>query len=153
MKLQKATTMWLRVSRKSTEQQVVVLPGCMRADILNCKAKEWTLGLRCQHCTAGCQVSEITHLGTKCGFETSFVIHQSSFVSHVKDLIAFRQTRNIGILGVACVLSLLEGGFLLESYNVPAQCVPLDFCGCTSRWHDQGIVTCVNVERILYRLR
>ena len=59
------------------------------------------------------------------------------------------QHGNLGILGVACVLSLLEGGLMLEAHKVPGQCVPLDFCGCKNHWHEEGIPARVSIERVL----
>ncbi|MCK9223267.1 MAG: DUF116 domain-containing protein [Limnochordia bacterium] len=136
----------------STKQRIIVLPGCLRLNPLHCQASEWTIGLRCAHCTDGCQVSYISKAGKQLGFQVSFVIHQSSLVSHVESLNALRQKGDLGILGVACALSLLEGGFLLDSHKIPAQCVPLDFCGCINHWHDQGITTTVNLDRLLKKV-
>ena len=136
----------------STEKRLVVVPGCLRSNPKHCQASQWTLGLRCKHCTAGCQISKMTNLGIKHHFQVSFVVHQSALVSHVKGLEALGCKEDVGILGIACVLSLLEGGYLLESHQVPAQCVPLDYCGCINNWRQEGITTHVSVERLLDRV-
>lgn len=136
---------------QTTKQRLVVLPGCLRSNSL-CQATEWILGNRCQHCTQGCQISEITNLGAKWGFQVSFVIHQSTLRTQIEGLKRLTQGTDYGILGVACVLSLLEGGFLLESHHVSAQCVPLNFCGCSNHWHEEGITTAVSVKRLLEKV-
>ena len=101
--------------------------GLSRVDPVGCTASEWSLGYKCNHCSKGCQISELSRLGDHFGFPVSFVKHQSSFASHVQDIDKLEQRGTLGILGVACVLSLLEGGLMLEANQVPAQCVPLDF--------------------------
>lgn len=138
-----------RKSFQETEKQLLVLPGCLRSDPKACLGKEWTLGFKCNHCSRKCQVKELSELGEIFGFHVSFVKHQSSLVSHVQSLDKLVGQCRMGILGVACTLSLLEGGFMLEAHKVPGQCIPLDFCGCTSHWHRQGLTTSVSVERVL----
>ncbi|NLM69275.1 MAG: DUF116 domain-containing protein [Firmicutes bacterium] len=138
-----------RQSFAETEQQLLVLPGCLRVDPVGCTASEWSLGYKCNHCSKGCQISELSRLGDHFGFPVSFVKHQSSFASHVQDIDKLEQRGTLGILGVACVLSLLEGGLMLEANQVPAQCVPLDFSGCKSHWHAEGLTTRVSGDRVL----
>lgn len=133
----------------ATQRQLVVLPSCLQANPINCKAKQWVLGFKCTQCDPDCQINELSRLGEHYGFEVAFVKHLSSLGSHVQGLSALEQSGSWGILGVACVLSLLEGGFMLDAHNVPAQCVPLDYCGCTNHWHKDGLTTSVNVARIL----
>jgi len=132
-----------------TEHQLLVLPGCLRSNLSSCTAEEWILGFKCSHCSKGCQIKELSQLGEHFGFNVSFVKHQSSLVSHVQGLDKLEQHGRLGILGVACVLSLLEGGLMLEAHKVPAQCVPLDFCGCKSHWHREGLPARISVERVL----
>lgn len=134
---------------QETKHRLVVLPGCLRLDSNACIAEEWTLGFKCKRCSVNCQIKELSELGEYFGFHVSFVKHQSSLVSHVQDLGKLMENSQLGILGVACTLSLLEGGFMLESHKVPGQCVPLDFCGCKSHWHNEGLTTRVSIERVL----
>ncbi len=141
----------LRTEFMSAEERLVVLPGCLRSNPQDCQASKWNLGFQCQHCTVGCQISDITRLGVEHDFQVSFVVHQSSLVSQVEGLKALGQKCEFGILGIACVLSLLEGGFLLAAHQVPAQCVPLDYSGCI-HWYKEGIPTCVSIHRLLERV-
>ncbi|NLL42183.1 MAG: DUF116 domain-containing protein [Firmicutes bacterium] len=132
-----------------TKQQLAVVPGCLRPEPGACTAKEWILGFKCSRCSEGCQISRLSGLGERYGFQVSFVKHQSSLVSHVQSLERLAQKRSMGILGVACVLSLLEGGLMLKAHKVAAQCVPLDFSGCKNHWHAQGLPGSVSMERVL----
>lgn len=131
----------------ATDNKILALPGCMRTNNSNCKAKPADLGLECKQCSSKCQVNEITELGLQNGFGVNFVEHQSSLASNAKKL---KQMDNqLGIVGVACVPALLEGGYMLEEHGFPAQCVLLDYCGCVTHWHEQGIVTHMNITRLL----
>lgn len=136
-------------SFRETEHQLLVLPGCLRSHPSSCTAEEWIVGFKCNRCSKGCQIKQLSVLGDYFDFEVVFVKHQSSLVSHVQGLDKLEQRGRLGILGVACTLSLLEGGFMLESHKVPGQCVPLDFCGCKSHWHREGLTARVSVERVL----
>ena len=136
---------------RSTDHKLVVLPGCLRANAQYCVATPWIMGFRCEHCLDSCQISIITKLGLKHDFQVSFVVHQSSFATQAEGLHSWGHGQNYGVLGVACVLSLLEGGFLLESQDIPAQCVPLDFCACLNHWGGVG-PTHVNMERLVEKI-
>lgn len=134
---------------RETKHQLLVLPGCLRSNPSSCTAEEWILGFKCSQCSKGCPIKELSENGEHFGFHVSFVKHQSSFVSHVQGLDKLEQHGRLGVLGVACVLSLLQGGLMLKAHKVQAQCVPLDFCGCKSHWHREGLPAQVSVERVL----
>lgn len=133
----------------ATEQRLLVLPGCLRAAPSSCTAEKWILGFRCNYCSNGCQIRELSQLGADYCFHVAFAKHQSSLVSHVQGLSSLGQHGSLGILGVACVLSLLEGGYMLEAHMVLGQCVPLDFCGCKNHWHEDGLFARVSVKRVV----
>lgn len=142
----------LRPGFLNMKQKLVVLPGCLRANPQGCQAEPWLLGLSCTHCTPGCRVSRIANLGLKHGFTAAMVLHQTSLSSHAGDLETFNRQGGCGVLGVACVLSLLEGGYLLESRGLPAQCVPLDHSSCPNHWQGGKGPTTVNLDRLLGRV-
>ena len=143
----------LRKQFLATKQKVVVLPGCMRSNPKNCHATEAILGFKCQHCTPNCQVSLITEMGKVYDFKVLFVIHQSALATHVENLHKLNDNSDLGIIGVACVLSLLEGGYMLMDNGVPTQCVVLDYCGCTNHWHPKGIATRIDNKQLLEVLK
>jgi hypothetical protein len=53
-----------------------------------------------------------------------------------------------GVVASACVTTLVEGGWELKRYNVPAQCVLLDYSGCRKHWHPEGVPTAFNVREL-----
>lgn len=122
----------------------LILPGCMRYNSEeNCRAAETSEGKRCRKCSSECTVNKLTALGEKYGFEVLIVEHESS---------AFKKTNTqygkVGIVGVACVLNLLSGGFKARRLNLVPQCVILDYCGCKNHWDDEGIVTNINIDKL-----
>ena len=127
-----------------TRIKKLLLPICMRYnDEKNCKAKHTQDGYVCRNCTAECRVSKLTEMGKKYGFEVSIIPHGSS---------AFREEKvkygEIGIVGVACVLNLMSGGWKSRNLNLVPQCVILDYCGCKKHWSNEGIVTDINIDQL-----
>jgi hypothetical protein len=57
-----------------------------------------------------------------------------------------------GVVGVACVAVLVEGGWELRRNNVPAQCILLNECGCNRHWDDTGFPTSLDVRQMKHIL-
>ncbi len=137
-----------RVNREkfqSTRRRVVILPPCMRARPDDeCKATPTDLGAKCQSCTVGCHVNQITKLGEKRGFEVYMIPDEMHRVGA-----ASAQTEGgIGLVGVSCALTNWSGGWDTDELGVPAQGVLLDYAGCKYHWDDEGIETSVNLHQI-----
>ena len=135
----------------NTETKAVLLPGCMRGrSNEECRAKRITEGLVCEGCLTSCRVNQLREMGKKYNFDVYIIPHTSdlSLWSPKPD----RPTK--GIVASACVTTLVEGGWELKRYDVPAQCVLLDNSGCKKHWGCNGIVTDLNIselKRILIR--
>lgn len=65
------------------------------------------------------------------GIRTVLIRHSSSFS---KWLEPWSKQRKTGLIGVACVLNLLTGGFEMKRLGIPSQCVFLDHSGCRKHW-------------------
>lgn len=129
----------------NTSTKVVLVPGCMRGKLPNkCEAKKVKEGLICQGCLSGCHVNQLREMGKKHGFDVYIIPHASdlSLWGPKKD----RSAR--GVIASACVTTLVEGGWELKRYDVPAQCVLLDYCGCKKHWHRDGITTELNIREL-----
>lgn len=127
-----------------TRMKKLLLPICMRYNNeKNCKAKYTQDAYVCRNCTAECRVSKLTEMGKKYGFEVLIIPHGSS---------VFREEKvkygEIGIIGVACVLNLMSGGWKARDLNLVPQCVILDYCGCKKHWSNEGIVTDININQL-----
>jgi hypothetical protein len=136
-----------RTEFRNTEKKVVLVPGCMR--ILNnkeCKAKRVKEGLICEGCTSQCRINQLREMGKKHNFEVYIIPHASDL-----SLWSPRSGRpKYGVVASACVTQLVEGGWELKRYDVPAQCVLLDYSGCKKHWccKGKGIPTMLNIREL-----
>ncbi len=130
-----------------TTEKVVLIPACMRrlpAD--ECRGRTDEGGFHCTACTPECSVLKLMRLGREYGFAVHVLSHESS-LSKDRQPPEYLNS-NTGVIGVACVLNLISGGWLLDSLGISAQCVLLDYCGCKNHWSREGIPTEINVEQL-----
>ncbi len=124
-----------------TKRRIVLLPTCMQISSLKCQAKN----SKCMLCNKHCNIFGITTELEKQKIETILIPHSSEFSGSLKH---WQNDPEVGLVGVACVLNLLKGGFELRKSNIPSQCVALDFCGCTKHWDNGGTPTKLNIGRL-----
>ena len=131
-----------------TKTKVVLVPGCLRIhNDEKCEARKVKKGLLCNGCSPQCRVNQLRMLGKNPnyhGFEVYVIPHASDlslWSTNDKKL-------QRGVIASACVTTLVEGGWELKRYDVPAQCVLLDYCGCKKHWHKEGIQTALNVREL-----
>ncbi|MGE5354228.1 MAG: DUF116 domain-containing protein [Syntrophothermus sp.] len=135
---------------RKTSGKAVLLPACMRLhDDEKCKAKKKSLDLICTACSKNCRINQYSRLGKKYGFEVHIIPHSSDFTSWLK---TFGMNRNVGVVGVACILNLITGGLEMKELDIAAQCVLLDYCGCKNHWDKEGIETDINAGELLRML-
>jgi hypothetical protein len=132
----------------ATHRKILIVPSCMKArPDGECQADPTPLGMRCAGCTADCHVYAVTRLGEERGVEVLIL---------PEDLAVFRpgsgagfKGASIGIIGVSCVLTNVDGGWKTRRLGVPAQGLLLDYCGCSYHWHPWGIATDINRQQLL----
>jgi hypothetical protein len=56
--------------------------------------------------------------------------------------------KDTALVGVACVLNLLTGGYEMKRLNIQSQCVFLDYCSCKNHWDKKGVPTSMNINRL-----
>lgn len=131
-----------------TREKAVLIPLCMR--LLpegECKGLPDEKGFRCAGCTEGCNVFSLVRMGREKGFRVEIVSHESSISSNHGGYSWLNG--DTGVVGVACVLNLVSGGWLLDDMDIPAQCVLLDYCGCKNHWHMEGIPTGIDMRQLM----
>lgn len=133
----------LRKDFLRTEKKILLLPTCMIKN-KECKAKVTDNALICQHCTSDCNVSKTAREMKISGIETVLIRHSSDFSRWLKP---WANQNSTGLIGTACVLNLLGGGYEMKNLNIPSQCVFLDYCGCNKHWNKTGIATRINTEQ------
>jgi hypothetical protein len=88
-------------------------------------------GIRCSGCESKCRVNQLRQLGLRQNFEVMVIPHSS-------DLSRWTPKPGEPVTGVvasACLSVLVQGGWELKRYDVPAHCVLLNECGCKKHWH------------------
>ena len=134
-----------REDYQKTKTKSVLVPGCMRRLSANeCKAVRVKVGLVCNSCLPGCNVNKLQEMGKKNNFDVFIIPHAS-------DLSLWSPKAGMeshGVIASACVTTLVEGGWELKRYDVPAQCVLLDYCGCKKHWHCLGLPTEFNIREL-----
>lgn len=133
----------LRKEFSEAEKQILLLPTCMSAS-KNCAATQVGHTLKCCHCTPECNISATSIEMEKLGVETVLIKHSSDFS---KWLLPWANQKKTALIGTACVLNLLQGGFEMKRLGIPSQCIFLDYCGCQKHWKEVGIPTEINVNQ------
>jgi hypothetical protein len=127
-----------------TEKQILLLPTCMSKNS-NCKATQSGDAIICQHCTADCNISKTSNEMSKFGVDTVLIKHSSDFSKWLKPWA--NQTKT-GLIGTACVLNLLGGGYEMKQLGIPSQCVYLNYSGCKKHWNKAGMPTEINIDQV-----
>ncbi|MGX9758265.1 DUF116 domain-containing protein [Clostridioides difficile] len=132
----------------NTKEKRLLIPVCMRLNSnVKCNSIKTKYGYVCKNCTKSCQVNKYTELGQKYDFKVYIIPHESA--AFTKEMV---DVEDVGIIGVACVLNLISGGWKAKNFGFIPQCIVLDYCGCKNHWHEKGIVTDINVDRLLYTI-
>lgn len=127
------------------KERILLLPVCIRENQEDrCKAIKTSLGYKCVNCTLTCNISKLSKLKEKYNFEVYIIPHESDITNK-----GDKDKGSIGIVGVACVLNLISGGWKAEGLGWTPQCVLLDYCGCKSHWHESGIITNININKLI----
>lgn len=132
-----------------TEHKLVFLPACMRQQEKKCMGIKGEREYRCMGCSPLCNVNRIRKQGQVHGFEVTVIPHET-------DLSSLKNSHNssYGIVGVACVLNLVSGGFKALRLGFIPQCVVLEQVGCSSHWFlKNGKMTEIDESRLLSRFK
>jgi len=120
----------LKPQFNKAKQIILMLPSCM-VKSHECHAKKQGLISVCCHCTGDCPVSVTTLAMKKEKVNTVIIEHSSDFSKSLKQ---WSDQTHTGLIGTACVLNLLEGGFEMKKNNIPSQCIFLDHSCCQKHW-------------------
>jgi uncharacterized protein len=130
----------------SKREKIVLLPTCMRGgNARRCRAVTDGNKTRCARCTEKCGINRVTTALEKHGVQTSLIPHSSDFTRFLKK---WENSGSTGLIGVACVLNLLTGGYEMRRLGISSQCVFLDFSGCSKHWDSEGTATSLYIQRL-----
>jgi len=137
-----------RPAFRATTRKLVLVPPCMRAQPEeSCRATQSEFGAQCAACTPGCRIHQLTKLGEKHGFAVRMLPDELRVLS--AGTTHGLGDAQAGVVGVACALTDIHGGWELRALGVPAQGLLLDYCGCPWHWHPAGIRTDTSFDELL----
>jgi hypothetical protein len=129
-----------------TREKVLLLPTCMRKEpATGCKAKSDGKELVCAACSVECNIGKVSAEMKKLGITSYLIPHSSDFS---KFLVKWKDCSDTSLIGVACVLNLITGGYEMKRLNISSQCVFLDYCGCKKHWDNEGFATSLNIIQL-----
>jgi hypothetical protein len=136
----------LKKSFSQASKRVVLLPTCMcKPDNGQCKAIFAEIEGKCTGCSKNCVVNIIKKQVEDKDTTVALITHSSSFS---KVLQKYENQSSVALVGIACVLNLLTGGYELKRLNIPAQCVFLNYSGCKKHWTKDGVPTNLYIEQL-----
>lgn len=131
---------------EKTEKKVVLAPACMRKYADNrCKATRSGLDIVCRSCAKDCLLNELQQTGVREGFALRIIPHSSDFSLWLKQ---WENNTEIGVVGVACVLNLLTGGYEMQQLNIASQCVFLEHTACQKHWQKEHNPAAIDMNRL-----
>jgi len=129
-----------------TKKKVLLLPTCMRNEpSTGCKAKSDGKELVCAACSTDCNIGKVSSAMKKEGVTSYLIPHSSDFS---RFLVKWKECPDTSLIGVACVLNLITGGYEMKRLNISSQCVFLDYCGCKKHWDKEGFATSLNLNQL-----
>jgi len=115
----------------------------MRQNSTSCKGIAENRGYKCINCAKACNVSKLTALEKKCKFKVYTIPHES-LLFNIYD----EENNQVGIIGIACALNLISGGWKALRLGFNPQCIVLDYCGCSNHWMKKPLMTNINYNRL-----
>ncbi|QQZ59748.1 DUF116 domain-containing protein [Paenibacillus sonchi] len=108
---------------RAASEKIVFLPICMRNKSAEaCRAVPEGQGYVCRRCSKTCRVHAVTAMAEACDSKVLIIPHAST---------AFGKERipegKVGIVGIACVLNLISGGYKAREMGYLPQCVLLHY--------------------------
>lgn len=125
-----------------TEQKYIFVPACMSKKEQGCQAVKDGEGYRCQKCSPDCSVCKTVMIAEKYGAET-VIVHHGSAINRMKA----GEDGKKGVIGIACVVNLLSGGWKAKRLGYVPQCVFLNYCGC-NHWCQERVMTEIDLKRL-----
>ncbi|PRR79790.1 DUF116 domain-containing protein [Clostridium vincentii] len=123
--------------------KLVFLPACMRQINTSCKGIIENMGYKCINCSKVCNVSKLTALENEYKFKVYTIPHESLLFNTYDE-----ENNQVGVIGIACVLNLISGGWKALRLGFNPQCIVLDYCGCSNHWMKKPLMTNINYNRL-----
>jgi len=133
----------------AAKQRIIVLPDCLKnyGEEVCCKA-DLGNATACTQCNANCLVFEAVERFVN--GNTVIVLEPENLKEFLQE--ARREHDTVGIVGVACALTLLSGYVHTLELKLPTQGVLLNYSSCAHHWADPGYNTNFSFKRLAWVL-
>ena len=128
----------------STKEKVIFLPTCMRQTYKECQSILTSKGLRCKGCSESCNINRVNKVAKREKYKVYIIPHESDMFK----LVNYEDKK--GMVGIACILNLMSGGWKAIRIGYIPQCVILDYCGC-GHWRENRKMTNININKLIVK--
>lgn len=128
-----------------TKRRLIVLPACLKAyHPWKCQSQKQGKASVCTKCHPDCRVC--ASMERFADSQTTIVFEPGNLKKYLKA--AKEQPGSVGIVGVACVLTLLSGFDQTIKQELPTQGVFLNYSSCKHHWADPPYNTNYSLNRL-----
>jgi len=140
----------MREAFLKTQRRIIVLPECLKkyGEQTCCKADLSDGVSTCTQCNAECIVYETVE--RFCNTHTTLVLEPEDMDAYVAGL--RKEYGTVGVVGVACVLTMLSGFEKTLPHEHPPQGVFLHYSSCDHHWAKPGYNTRYSLRRMAWVL-
>jgi hypothetical protein len=128
--------------------RIALLPYCLKETQTGCKASPDEIDHVCRGCIKTCAIHKLSRMLRDHGVHP-YILSRGSLKSIFSKLL--RKHGSIGVLGIACMVELIQGMRYCMKANLPVMGIPLNANRCP-RWMGDFLETSVDLpalERIL----
>ncbi|RKX27412.1 MAG: hypothetical protein DRP47_06560 [Candidatus Zixiibacteriota bacterium] len=111
---------------------IIIMPDCLSMHNPDCEKEDLPTGDECCACTESCQANHIVKLGER--YDATVVFSKRKLAEQIEHY--SKTKKDIGVIGIACLLMLASGMRTAADVGVPARGVLLNFTGC-EHWNEQ----------------
>lgn len=136
-----------RIHRKTfldSKFRIALLPYCLKETQTNCKASADTIDLVCRGCMTTCYINKISKVLRDHGVNP-YILSRGNLKSLFEKSIRFNDS--IGVLGIACVVELIQGMRFCMKAGLPVVGIPLNANRCP-RWTGGCFNTSVDLSAL-----
>jgi hypothetical protein len=124
--------------------RIALLPYCLKETQTNCKASPDTIDLVCRGCIKTCNINEISEVLRHHGVNP-YILTRGNLKSLFEKLIRFNDS--VGVLGIACIVELIQGMRFCIKSGLPVVGIPLNANRCP-RWTGGFFNTSVDLSAL-----
>ena len=124
--------------------RIALLPYCLKETQTNCKASPDEIDLVCRGCMKTCYINKISKVLRDHGVNP-YILTRGNLKSLFEKLI--RLNDSIGVLGIACIVELIQGMRFCMKSGLPVVGIPLNANSCP-RWRDGFFNTSVDLSAL-----